>query len=132
MSGIEPHHERAVTAIADLDRHMVIDLTTVGRVSGRPHTIEIWFARRGSTIYMLSGGADRSDWVRNLTRTPMVQIRVGVRQFSGVGRVVTDPHEDRLARDAVHDKYAPRYLGDLTSWREIALPIAVDFEEQEA
>jgi hypothetical protein len=23
-------------------------LTTTGRVSGRPHTIEIWFARRGA------------------------------------------------------------------------------------
>jgi hypothetical protein len=32
-------------------------LTTVGRVTGRPHTIEIWFAREGSTLYMLSGSA---------------------------------------------------------------------------
>ena len=32
-------------------------LTTVGRVTGRPHTIEIWFAREGSTVYMLSGPA---------------------------------------------------------------------------
>jgi len=117
-----------VTLTGDIDRHAVIDLTTVGRVSGRPHTIEIWFAQRGSTLYMLSGGGARSDWVSNLTRTPVVRVVVGSRGFRGAGRIVTDPDEDRFARDAVHDKYAPRYGGDLTSWRDTALPIAIDLE----
>jgi hypothetical protein len=45
-------------------------LTTTGRVSGRPHTIEIGFARRGSTLYLLSSGGDRADWVRNLGAQP--------------------------------------------------------------
>lgn len=117
-----------MTVTIDFDRHSVIDLTTVGRVTGRPHTIEIWFARVDSTIYMLSGGGTRADWVRNLTRTPGVRVRVGVDEYSGRARLVSDPHENRLARDAVHDKYAARYFGDLTSWRETALPIAVDLD----
>ena len=117
-----------MTTTTGHDRHSVIDLTTVGRVSGRPHTIEIWFAAHGSTLYLLSGGGTRSDWVRNLTRTPVVRIRVGVDQYAGTARIVTDPQEDRLARDAVHDKYAALYFGDLTSWRETALPIAVDLD----
>jgi deazaflavin-dependent oxidoreductase (nitroreductase family) len=120
--------ERTVTVTTDLDRHLAIDLITVGRVSGRPHTIEIWFAHLDSAIYMLSGGADRSDWVRNLIRTPAVQIHVSGHRYPGVARIVTDPEEDRLARDAVHDKYAARYFGDLTGWREAALPIAVDLD----
>lgn len=36
-------------------------LTTTGRRSGRSHTIEIWFALSGHTLYLLSGGRDRSD-----------------------------------------------------------------------
>lgn len=110
------------------DRHSTIDLITVGRASGRPHTIEIWFAQHGSTLYLLSGGGTRSDWVRNLTRSPVVRIRVGGDEYTGTARIVTAPQEDRLARDAVHDKYAARYSGDLTSWREKALPIAVDLD----
>lgn len=112
----------------DLDRYSVIDLTTVGRITGRPHTIEIWFAYRQSTVYLLSGGGDRSDWVLNLIQTPEVRVRVGGGDHPGVGRIVTVPHEDRLARDAVFDKYALRYPGDLTRWREMALPIAIDLE----
>jgi deazaflavin-dependent oxidoreductase (nitroreductase family) len=114
---------------SDLDHHHVIHLTTVGRVSGRPHTIEIWFAQHGSTLYMLSGGATRSDWVRNLARTPTAEVRVGGREYRGVGRIVTDPEEYRVARAAVFDKYSVLYRGDLTSWRESALPMAVDIED---
>ena len=117
-----------MTATTDLDRHSVLHLTTVGRVTGRPHTIEIWFAQHGSTFYLLSGGGTRSDWVRNLTRTPGVRVQVGADEYTGTARIVTAPQEDRLARDAVHDKYAARYFGDLTSWRETALPIAVDLD----
>ena len=68
------------------------------------------------------------DWVCNLTRTSVVPVRVGVDEYSGRARLVSDPHENRLARDAVHDKYAARYFGDLASWRETALPIAVDLD----
>lgn len=117
-----------MTVTSDLDGHSVIDLTTVGRMSGRPHTIEIWFAHRETTIYLLSGAGERSDWVRNLIHTPTVRVRAGGGEYTGKGRIVTDPDEDRLARDAVHDKYVVRYRGDLSGWRELALPIAIDLE----
>ncbi len=45
-------------------------LTTTGRGSGRPHTIELWFALHDARVYLLSGGGERSDWVKNLQREP--------------------------------------------------------------
>ena len=48
-------------------------LTTIGRISGRSHTIEIWFALHEQTLYMLSGGRDKSDWVKNALQNPAVQ-----------------------------------------------------------
>ena len=104
-------------------------VTTTGRVTGRPHTIEIWFAAHGSTLYLLSGGGERSDWVRNIGRDPEVGVRVGGREVRGRARTVDDPEEDELARRLVHDKYAPGYGGDLTSWRRSALPVAIDIPE---
>jgi deazaflavin-dependent oxidoreductase (nitroreductase family) len=101
-------------------------LTTSGRVTGRPHRIEIWFALDGDTVYLLSGGRDRSDWVRNLRRTPEVTVELGTGLFSGRARVVDDVAEDERARALVHDKYASSYGGDLAGWRVSALPVAVD------
>ena len=103
-------------------------LTTTGRVSGEPREIEIWFGLDGDTLYMLSGGRDRSDWVRNLIREPRVSVRIADRRFDGRARVVTSAEEDARARRLLVDKYAPRYSGELSSWRENALPIAVDLE----
>ena len=38
-------------------------LTTIGRRTGKAHTIEIWFGLQDGRMYMLSGGDDRADWV---------------------------------------------------------------------
>jgi deazaflavin-dependent oxidoreductase (nitroreductase family) len=103
-------------------------LTTTGRVSGLSREIEIWFGLEGSTLYMLSGGRERSDWVKNLRRDPAVQVRIADRTFDGRARVVTRVAEDARARDLLVEKYAPRYGGDLSEWGRKALPVAVDLK----
>jgi len=111
-------------------------LTTTGRVTGRPRTIEIWFGRQGATLYVLSGGGERSDWVRNLRRHPAVTVRIGRRdgrERTGRARAVAaGSPEDGLARRLVFEKYRPGYGGDLTGWRQAALPVAVDLDHGRA
>lgn len=103
-------------------------LTTTGRVTGQPHTIEIWFALDGPTLYMLSGGGAKADWVRNARRTPEVMVRLRDRRFAGRARIVADPEEDALARQIVTEKYQPGYDGDLSGWKQESLPVAVDLD----
>src|SRR5919204_5917921 len=103
-------------------------LTTPGRVSGEPREIEIWFGLDGETLYMLSGGRDRSNWVKTRIREPQVSVRIADRTFDGRARVVDDSDEDARARELLVAKYAPGYSGDLSNWRDTALPIAVDLE----
>ena len=108
-------------------------LTTAGRSSGRPHTIEIWFALHGATIYLLSGGRDRADWVKNLQREPTVQVRIGTRRFTARARVIDgagQEQEDELARRLVTEKYQPGYAGDLRGWRKASLPVAIDLDDR--
>ncbi|MBV9230189.1 MAG: nitroreductase family deazaflavin-dependent oxidoreductase [Chloroflexi bacterium] len=104
------------------------DLTTTGRVTGRPHTIEIWFALNGQTLYMLSGGRERSDWVKNALRHPEVQVRIGETVFTGQARLVRDAEEDALARRLVFGKYAPRSSDDLVDWSRTSLPVVVELK----
>ena len=103
-------------------------LTTVGRVTGKSHTIEIWFGLHGPSLYLLAGNGERSDWVRNARREPAVTLRIADRHFRGRARVVTDRDEDALARRLLIDKYAASYSGDLSDWRHSALPVAVDID----
>ena len=103
-------------------------LTTIGRATARPHSIEIWFVADGATIYMLSGSGGTSDWCKNLLRNPKVTFRVRDVELRGLGRIVSDPEEDTRAREFLVAKYQPRYGGDLTSWREHSQPFAVDID----
>jgi deazaflavin-dependent oxidoreductase (nitroreductase family) len=110
---------------ADLD---FCYLTTTGRVSGRPHTIEIWFALNENTLYMLAGDGERSDWVKNLQRMPSVTVRIAQKHFNGTARIVTEADEDAHARRIVVSKYQPRDSDDLSGWGRTALPVAVDID----
>jgi len=101
-------------------------VTTKGRRSGRPHTIEIWFAEHGPLVYLLSGDGGRSDWVRNIRAHPTVGLRLGERDMICRARVVEDPAEDALARDLLLSKYGGRYPGDLREWARAGLPVAIE------
>lgn len=102
-------------------------LTTTGRMSRRPHTIEIWFALEGNSLYLLAGAGERSDWVRNAARAPEVRVRIREREFSGrVRRPSGD--EDVRARRLLLAKYQPHYSGDLQEWGRMALPVTIDLE----
>ena len=102
-------------------------LTTTGRVTGQPRTIEIWFAVHGQTLYMLAGSGRNAGWVKNLLRTSEVIVRMGKHHFAGRARVVEDGAEDARARRLVVGKYQPRDSDDLSTWGKVALPVAVDF-----
>src|SRR3954466_16349318 len=101
-------------------------LTTRGRVSGRPREIEIWFALDGRTLYLLAGGGDRSDWVRNLRAEPAVTLRLRDTRPWATARVVEAGEESERGRGLVFEKYQPRYSGNLQRWRRESLLVAVD------
>ena len=107
-------------------------LTTTGRRSGHPHTIEIWFAAHGASLYLMSGGRERADWVRNIRADGGVGVRIGTVEFRGTGRLVdAGTDEDALARRLLLAKYQPPGSDELESWGRSALPVAVDLEEAE-
>jgi deazaflavin-dependent oxidoreductase (nitroreductase family) len=104
-------------------------LTTTGRVTGRPHEIEIWFGMNGNTIYLLSGGGNKSDWVKNFLKNPSVKVRIGNHTFAGTARIVSTEQEEMMARTLLADKYKEREAdGSLSEWARTALPVAIDLD----
>ncbi|MEX2238757.1 MAG: nitroreductase family deazaflavin-dependent oxidoreductase [Dehalococcoidia bacterium] len=101
-------------------------LTTVGRKTGKPHRIEIWFALRDPTVFMLSGGRNKSDWVKNLVANPAVKLELSVETIAATARSEVTPEEDAWARQALVAKYQPGYDGDLTNWGKTSLVVAHD------
>ncbi len=76
---------------------MFLYLTTIGRRTGLPREIEIWFAERGGRFYMIAEHRDRANWVRNIRANPAVDVRLGDRRFAATARVIDDDREPDLA-----------------------------------
>ena len=75
-------------------------LTTRGHKTGSPHEIEIWFGVQGNSIYLMSGGGDKSHWVRNLMAADEATVRLrggGVQAVRSV-RLASGPERDGVIR----------------------------------
>jgi len=91
----------------DLKNEAYCYLTTMGRVTGNPHEIEIWFGLNNTTLYLMSGDG-KSDWVKNLKRNPAVTVRIAKHTFNATARIVEDEAEQMTARNLLADKYNER------------------------
>jgi len=114
------NHDRA----AEWDQEEFCYITTVGRKSGKPHTIEIWFSARGDTVFVLAGGGHDADFVKNVIADPSVVVKIGDHAYRGHGRLA-DEEESVFARAMIPAKYAHRESG-LDGWAQTALPVAFD------
>jgi hypothetical protein len=72
--------------VADEDAHAsdrFLYLTTTGRVSGLPRTIEIWFIEDAARYYVIAERRELAQWVKNIEHDSAVLFRVGTRGESG-------------------------------------------------
>src|SRR5262245_30661367 len=65
-------------------------ITTTGRKTGLPRQIEIWFVEFEDRLYILAEHGLKAKWVQNIIADPKVNVRLGDRQFRGVGRMLDE------------------------------------------
>jgi len=98
--------------LAPLARHWNCRLTTVGRRSGQPRSVTIWFALGPGCIY-LTGGPEGPNWSRNARANPDVELQIGSTRLRGRARVVDDEREAA----AIRRRFTERYLlARLSRW----------------
>jgi deazaflavin-dependent oxidoreductase (nitroreductase family) len=84
----------------NLAGEQVLHLTTVGRVTGRPHEIEIWFILCREKFYLFAERGEATGWVKNIRRSPNVSVRIREREIEAVAKVL-DYQTDRQLWDKV-------------------------------
>jgi len=115
----------------------IIDITTLGRRTGRPRRIEIFFYRAHGATYLCSGaGGGATSWYANLRAHPgfTVHLKNGVRaDLPARATTVGDPEERaRVLAAIVDDLNQPHDPGTirptrLADWAESRL-MRIDFD----
>jgi deazaflavin-dependent oxidoreductase (nitroreductase family) len=86
-----------------------VELTTTGRKSGKDHSKPVWFVVENGKIIVQAGKDGKTDWYRNMAKTPTAIVRQGGYRFRVRAVMVDDP-----ARiEAVHELFVGKYT---TAW----------------
>jgi deazaflavin-dependent oxidoreductase (nitroreductase family) len=78
----------------------VLYLTTIGRSTGLPREIEIWFVIWCERLYLFAEMCEAAGWIKNIRRNPKVEVRIGEWHSHATARVL-DRHADRRLWDEV-------------------------------
>ncbi len=79
-------------------------LTHIGRKTGTPHEVTIQFVLDGDKLFIGTANVNRQ-WVRNVQKTPEVELSIGGEKFEGTARFLTDRAEHEQAMTAIRRKY---------------------------
>src|ERR1700761_7427123 len=82
----------------------VIDITTIGRTSGQPRRIEIWYHRLDGKYYITGVPGRPRDWYANLVQNPSFGFHLktsAVADLQATARPVTDPAERQRVLDGI-------------------------------
>lgn len=77
------------------------NLVTIGRISGRQHTVELRGVKHNGKVYFSRHLPD-SDWFKNIIKNQKVAIIFQGTSYSGSAKVVTD---EALSQKISHLKY---------------------------
>jgi deazaflavin-dependent oxidoreductase (nitroreductase family) len=66
----------------------VLYLTTIGRRTGLPREIEIWFVVCRECFYLFAETGEAAGWVKNIRHNPRVAVRIGNLQINGTAHVL--------------------------------------------
>jgi len=99
-------HDMAVAEFANaLERTEEIELTTVGRVSGRKISHPVWFVKEGDTLYLLPVKGSDSQWYKNVLKNPTIELSVEGTRARARGIPITDPGEVPQVIERFRAKY---------------------------
>jgi deazaflavin-dependent oxidoreductase (nitroreductase family) len=85
----------------------VAKLTTVGRRTGLPRTVELRLVYLGGKFYASSSKIESKHWCRNMIHNPAVEVRAGGSRYACRARQVT---EENLRRQVLTLRDSPALL----------------------
>lgn len=79
-------------------------LTTTGRRTGHPHTVELWFAISENRVFLSHEGR-YTDWMKNIQHDASVEFTIGSLKFRGQAAFVVHAEDRDRGKAALYRKY---------------------------
>jgi deazaflavin-dependent oxidoreductase (nitroreductase family) len=105
----------------------LIHVTTTGRGTRKPHSVELWFAVKNGKVYLSHEGSE-TDWMRNIRHSDRVSFEIGGKNFTGKARLLENGSEEAWeAEVALYEKYYGKAAKEIIEdWFSLSKLIAVE------
>lgn len=98
--------------LTPLKDRSTLQLTTIGRKSGKRHTVTVWFLIDEQKVYLATLKLKR-DWPRNVMKNGEVELDIGGEVFKGHAKQLTNARQTDHVKTLLAKKYWAAWLG---SW----------------
>jgi deazaflavin-dependent oxidoreductase (nitroreductase family) len=95
-----------------LQNNNLVDIIVIGRSSGRPISLPIWFALDGNALYLIPVKGSDTEWYKNVRKTPTIHLSARGKTLTASAKLITD----QAQLDQVLEKFRDKYGRDVKSY----------------
>ena len=88
MEQVETKPQGFIEALRETDE---LDLTVIGRNTGRKSTRPVWFVHEGNKIYLLPVNGSDTEWYKNALKNPTITLSADGESLTAEVKPITDP-----------------------------------------
>jgi hypothetical protein len=100
-----------------------VELTVLGRTSGRKLTRPVWFVEDGEAIHLVPVTGSDSEWFKNVLVNPSITIAVDSTTYTGDAVPITDPERVRMVVEKLRAKYGADEVKKYYSKVDVAVKV---------
>ena len=112
-------------ALLDADE---LQLTTVGRKTGRESSRPVWFVHDDQTLYLLAGLGDKSQWYRNILHRSRIRLSADGTSQTATATPVRAPDRVAAIVDAFREKYGAGQIAAFYPALDVAVEVHAEGE----
>jgi deazaflavin-dependent oxidoreductase (nitroreductase family) len=100
-----------------------IEITVIGRRTGRRISLPVWFVVEGDTLYLLPVQGSDTEWFKNVQKNPALTLSAAGVKFDARPKPITDPAKVRAVVEKFRAKYGADNVKKYYSKFDVALEI---------
>lgn len=100
-----------------------INITVIGRKSGRAISIPVWFTQEGDKLYLLPARGSRTEWYKNLKNNPTIQLTARGKQISTRASQLTEAPRVQTIIDEFRNRYGAGQVNSLYKVLDVVVEV---------
>jgi deazaflavin-dependent oxidoreductase (nitroreductase family) len=109
-----------------LSRYRQIKITVLGRKSGKPVSIPVWFVSGGKSLYLLPVKGSDTQWYKNVLKNPAIRIDARDAEAEVRATPITESSAVKSVIEMFREKYGVSDVKKYYSKFDVAVSVELD------